>query len=195
MLLSVLPVFLAVGLVGPLPAVILAACTGLVQYLRLGQDPMVIFFYASLGITFAWILAREKSLWHSDWKQHTVMQVVWSFLLSTAVIVLTQFTHALIYSERSVLVILEQILILAVSHVPEVLISSAMVWAFVYWLNSDWHPKDFIKARPSTNPFDRVLERIQELTKGEYEQQIPPAVLSGNEKALFMALEKLRANL
>lgn len=195
MLLSALPVFLAVGLVGPLPAVILAACTGLVQYLRLGQDPMVIFFYASLGITFAWILAREKSLWHSDWKQHTVMQVVWSFLLSTAVIVLTQFTHALIYSERSVLVILEQILILAVSHVPEVLISSAMVWAFVYWLNSDWHPKDFIKARPSTNPFDRVLERIQELTKGEYEQQIPPAVLSGNEKALFMALEKLRANL
>jgi Signal transduction histidine kinase len=178
-----------------LPAVILAACTGLVQYLRLGQDPMVIFFYASLGITFAWILAREKSLWHSDWKQHTVMQVVWSFLLSTAVIVLTQFTHALIYSERSVLVILEQILILVVSHVPEVLISSAMVWAFVYWLNSDWHPKDFIKARPSTNPFDRVLERIQELTKGEYEQQIPPAVLSGNEKALFMALEKLRANL
>jgi len=195
MLLSALPVFLAVGLVGPLPAVILAACTGLVQYLRLGQDPMVIFFYASLGITFAWILAREKSLWHSDWKQHTVMQVVWSFLLSTAVIVLTQFTHALIYSERSVLVILEQILILVVSHVPEVLISSAMVWAFVYWLNSDWHPKDFIKARPSTNPFDRVLERIQELTKGEYEQQIPPAVLSGNEKALFMALEKLRANL
>ncbi len=195
MLLSALPVFLAVGLVGPLPAVILAAGTGLVQYFRLGQDPMVIFFYASLGITFAWILAREKSLWHSDWKQHTVMQVVWSFLLSTAVIVLTQFTHALIYSERSVLVILEQILILAVSHVPEVLISSAMVWAFVYWLNSDWHPKDFIKAHPSTNPFDRVLERIQELTKGEYEQQIPPAVLSGNEKALFMALEKLRANL
>jgi len=195
MLLSALPVFLAVGLVGPLPAVILAAGTGLVQYLRLGQDPMVIFFYASLGITFAWILAREKSLWHSDWKQHTVMQVVWSFLLSTAVIVLTQFTLALIYSERSVLVILEQILILAVSHVPEVLVSSAMVWAFVYWLNSDWHPKDFIKTRPSTNPFDRVLERIQELTKGEYEQQIPPAVLSGNEKALFMALEKLRANL
>jgi len=195
MLLSALPVFLAVGLVGPLPAVILAAGTGLVQYFRLSQDPMVIFFYASLGITFAWILAREKSLWHSDWKQHTVMQVVWSFLLSTAVIVLTQFTHALIYSERSVLVILEQILILVVSHVPEVLISSAMVWAFVYWLNSDWHPKDFIKARPSTNPFDRVLERIQELTKGEYEQQIPPAVLSGNEKALFMALEKLRANL
>ncbi len=195
MLLSALPVFLAVGLVGPLPAVILAAGTGLVQYFRLGQDLMVIFFYASLGITFAWILAREKSLWHSDWKQHTVMQVVWSFLLSTAVIVLTQFTHALIYSERSVLVILEQILILVVSHVPEVLISSAMVWAFVYWLNSDWHPKDFIKARPSTNPFDRVLERIQELTKGEYEQQIPPAVLSGNEKALFMALEKLRANL
>jgi signal transduction histidine kinase len=195
MLLSALPVFLAVGLVGPLPAVILAAGTGLAQYLRLGQDPMVIFFYASLGITFAWILAREKSLWHSDWKQHTVMQVVWSFLLSTAVIVLTQFTHALIYSEGSVLVILEQILILVVSHVPEVLISSAMVWAFVYWLNSDWHPKDFIKARPSTNPFERVMERIQELTKGEYEQQIPPAVLSGNEKALFMALEKLRANL
>ena len=195
MVLSALPVFLAVGLVGPLPAVVLGLGTGLVQYTRLGQDPMGMFFYASLGLAFAWILAREKSQWHSDWKQHTVLQVVWSFLLSTAVIVLIQFTHALIYSEQSVLVILEQILILAVSHVPEVLISSSIVWAFVYWLNSDWHPADFIKALPSTNPFDRVMERIQELANGDYEEQIPPAVLSGNEKALFMALEKLRANL
>ncbi len=195
MILSTLPVFLAVGLVGPLPAVIIGAGTGLVQYLRLGQDPMAMFFYAGLAVAFAWILAREKSQWHSDWKQHTVMQVVWSFLLSTAVIVLSQFTHALIFGERNLLVVLEQILILVVSHVPEVLISSPVVWAFLYWLNSDWHPNDFIKARPSSNPFDKVLERIQELSNGEYEEQIPPAVLSGNEKALFTALEKLRANL
>jgi len=33
------------------------------------------------------------------------------------------------------------------------------------------------------------------LTNGDYEEQIPPAVLTGNEKALFIALEKLRANL
>ncbi len=195
MVLSALPVFLAVGLVGPLPAVILGLGTGLVQYLRLGQDPMGMFFYASLAVAFAWILAREKSQWHSDWKQHTVLQVIWSFLLSTAVIVLVQFTHALIHSQRSLVAILEQILILVVSHLPEILISASIVWAFVYWLNSDWHPKDFIKARPSTNPFDKVMERIQELTRGDYEEQIPPAVLSGNEKALFMALEKLRANL
>lgn len=195
MVLSALPVFLAVGLVGPLPAVILGLGTGLVQYLRLDQDPMGMFFYASLAIAFAFILAREKSQWHSDWKQHTVLQVIWSFLLSTAVIVLVQFTHALIHSQRSLLTILEQILILVISHLPEVLISSSIVWAFVYWLNSDWHPKDFIKARPSSNPFDKVMERIQELTRGDYEEQIPPAVLSGNEKALFMALEKLRANL
>ena len=195
MILSTLPVFLAVGLVGPLPAMIIGAGTGLVQYLRLGQDPMAMFFYGGLAVAFAWILAREKSQWHSDWKQHTVMQVVWSFLLSTAVIVLSQFTHALIFGERNLLVVLEQILILVVSHLPEVLISSSVVWAFVYWLNSDWHPNDFIKARPSSNPFDKVLERIQELSNGEYEEQIPPAVLSGNEKALFTALEKLRANL
>lgn len=195
MVFSALPVFLAVGLVGPLPAVILGLGTGLVQYLRLDQDPMGMFFYASLAIAFAFILAREKSQWHSDWKQHTVLQVIWSFLLSTAVIVLVQFTHALIHSQRNLLVILEQILILVISHLPEVLISASMVWAFVYWLNSDWHPKDFIEARPSANPFYRVMERIQELTKGDYEQQIPPAVLSGNEKALFTALEKLRANL
>ncbi len=195
MVLSALPVFLAVGLVGPLPAVILGLGTGLVQYLRLGQDPMGMFFYASLAVAFAWILAREKSQWHSDWKQHTVLQVIWSFLLSTAVIVLVQFTHALIHSQRSLVAILEQILILVVSYLPEILISASIVWAFVYWLNSDWHPKDFIKARPSTNPFDKVMERIQELTRGDYEEQIPPAVLSGNEKALFMALEKLRANL
>lgn len=195
MVLSALPVFLAVGLVGPLPAVILGLGSGLVQYLRLGQDPMGIFFYAGLAIAFAWILAREKSQWHIDWKQHTVARVLWSFLLSTAVIVLVQFTHALIYSQRSLVAILEQILILVVSHFPEILISSSIVWAFVYWLNSDWHPKDFIKARPSTNPFDKVMERIQELTRGDYEEQIPPAVLSGNEKALFTALEKLRANL
>ena len=90
---------------------------------------------------------------------------------------------------------MEQILILVVSHVPEVLISALIVWAFVYWLNSDWHPKDFIKARPSSNPYDKVMERIQELANGDYEEQIAPAVLSGNEKALFTALEKLRANL
>lgn len=79
MLLSALPVFLAVGLVGPLPAVILAAGTGLVQYFRLGQDPMVIFFYASLGITFAWILAREKSLWHSEQSNTVECQKHWRF--------------------------------------------------------------------------------------------------------------------
>ena len=149
MVLSALPIFLAVGLVGPLPAVILGVGTGLVQYLRLRQDPMGMFLYASLAIAFAWILAREKSQWHSDWKQHTVARVLWSFLLSVAVIILTQFTHALVYGERSLLIILEQILILVVSHIPEVLISALIVWAFIYWLNSDWHPKDFIKARPS----------------------------------------------
>jgi len=195
MVLSALPILLAVGLVGPMPAMILGVGTGLVQFLRLGQDPMAIFFYASLGLAFAWMLARKKSMWHSDWKQHTAMLVVWSYLLSVAVLIVTQFTHALIYSERSVLVILEQILVLAVSHLPEVLLSSMIVWAFVYWLNSDWHPADFIKSLPSSNPFDRVMERIQELTNGDYEEQIAPAVLSGNEKALFMALEKLRANL
>ena len=195
MALSALPVFLAVGLVGPLPAVILGAGTGLVQYFRLGQDPMGMFFYSSLAIAFSWTLAREKPQWHSDWKQHTVVQIVRSFLLSALVIILIQFTHALVYSERSVLVILEQVLILVVSHLPEVLISSSIVWAFVYWLNSDWHPKDFIKALPSSNPYDKVMERIQELSNGDYEEQIPPAVLSGNEKALFTALEKLRANL
>ncbi len=72
MVLSALPVFLAVGLLGPLPALLFGAGTGLVQYVRLGQDPMVMFFYAGLGLAFAWILAREKSQWHSDWKQHTV---------------------------------------------------------------------------------------------------------------------------
>jgi len=192
---SALPVLLAVGLVGPLPAVLLAVGTGLVQFFRLGQDPMVVFFYTSLALAFAWRLAREKTQWQSDWKQHTVSQVILSFLLSIPVIILVQFTHALVYGERSVLVILEQILILLVSHVPEVLISSVLVWGFVYWLNSDWHPRDFIKALPSTNPYDKVMDRIQELTNGDYEEQIPPAVLSGNEKALFMALEKLRANL
>ncbi len=195
MVLSALPIFLAVGLLGPLPAVILGLGTGLVQYLRLGQDPMVMFFYAGLGLAFAWTLARQKSQWHSDWKQHTVMQVVWSFVLTVALIVITQFTHALIYGERSVLVILEQTLVLVVSHVPEILFSSSIVWAFVYWLNSDWHPKDFITAMPSSNPYDKVMERIQELANGDYEEQIAPAVLSGNEKALFTALEKLRANL
>jgi signal transduction histidine kinase len=54
---------------------------------------------------------------------------------------------------------------------------------------------DFIKALPSSNPYDKVMDRIQELTNGDYEEQIPPAVLSGSEKALFMALEKLRVNL
>lgn len=195
MVFSALLILLAVGLVGPLPAVILGAGTGLVQYLRLGQDPMVIFFYVSLGLAFAWMLARQKSMWHSDWKQHIVMLVVWAFLLSVPVIILTQFTHAWIYQERSVLAILEQILILVVSHVPEVLISSSIVWAFVYWLNSDWHPADFIKALPSSNPYDRVMERIQELTNGDYEEQITPTVLSGNERALFAALEKLSTNL
>ncbi len=195
MVFSALPVLLAVGLVGPLPAVILGVGTGLVLNFRLGQDPMASFFYVGLGIAFSWMLVREKSQWHSDWKQHIVLRVVWSFLLSVAVVILTQFTHAAIYGERNVLVILEQILILVISHIPQVLISALIVWAFVYWLNSDWHPKDFIKALPSTNPFDRVMERIQELTNGDYEEQIPPAVLSGNEKALFTALEKLRANL
>ena len=195
MLLSALPILLAVGLAGPLPAVILGVGTGLVHYLRLGQDPMAIFFYAGLGLAFAWNLARQKSMWHSDWKQHIVMLVVWSFIMSVAVIIVTQFTHALIYTERSVLVILEQTLVLVVSHVPEVLISSMVVWAFTYWLNSDWHPADFIKAMPSSNPYDKVMERIQELTNGDYEEQIPPAVLSGNEKALFLAIEKLRSNL
>jgi len=195
MVLSALPVFLAVGLVGPLPAVVLGLGTGLVQYTRLGQDPMGMFFYASLGLAFAWILAREKSQWQSDWKQHTVVQVIRSFLWTIPVIILIQFTHAFVYGERSVLAILEQILILMVSRVPEVLLSSSIVWAFVYWLNSDWHPMDFIKALPSSNPYDKVMERIQELTNGDYEEQIPPAVLSGNEKALFTALEKLRANL
>ena len=195
MVMSALPVFLAVGLMGPLPAVILGVGTGLVQFLRLGQDPMAIFFYISLGLGFSWMLSRQKSQWHNDWKQHTAMKIVWSFLLSIIVIILTQFTHALIYSERSVLVILEQVLILVVSHIPEILISSLIVWGFVYWLNSDWHPADFIKMLPSTNPYDRVMERIQELTNGDYEEQIPPAALSGSEKSLFVALEKLRANL
>ena len=192
---SALPVLLAVGLVGPLPAVILGVGTGLVQTLRLGQDPMTIFFYASLGLAFSWLLANQKSQWHNVWKQHIAVKVVWSFLLSAIVIIITQFTHALIYKEGSVLVILEQILILVVSHIPEILTSALIVWAFVYWLNSDWHPADFIKVLPSTNPYDKVMERIQELTNGDYEEQIAPAVLSGNEKALFTALEKLRANL
>lgn len=195
LVLSALPILLAVGLVGPLQAVILGAATGLVQVFRLGQDPMVVFFYASLGLAFSWVLSRQKSMWHRDWKQHIVAQVFWSFLLSVPVIILAQFTHALVFNERSVVVILEQILILTFSHLPEVLISSSVVWAFVYWLNSDWHPADFIKTINSPDIYDKVMERIQELANGDYEEIIPPAVLSGNERTLFVALEKLRANL
>lgn len=195
MALSALPVFLAIGLTGPLPAVILGIGTGLVACLRLGQDPMGIFFYASLGLAFAWTLTKQKSQWHSDWKQQPAMQVVWSFLLGIAVLTLTQFTHALIYGQRSVTAILEQVLVLTASHALEVLVSALIIWAFVYWLNSDWHPMDFIREIPSSNPFDKVMSRIQELTNGDYEEQIPPAALSGNEKALFTALERLRSNL
>ena len=79
MVMSALPVLLAVGLVGPLPAVLLGIGTGLVQYFRLGQDPMGMFFYSSLAIAFAWTQARLKPQWQSDWKQHTVVQVIRSF--------------------------------------------------------------------------------------------------------------------
>jgi len=46
MVMSALPVLLAVGLVGPLPAVILGVGTGLMQSFRLGQDPMGVFYYS-----------------------------------------------------------------------------------------------------------------------------------------------------
>ncbi len=195
LILSALPILLAVGLVGPLLAVLLGIGTGLTQVFRLSQDPMVVFFYVSLALAFSWVLTREKTRWVTDWKQHITAQVGRAYSLSLPIIILTQFTHALLQNQRNLPEILEQILILSVSHLPEVLFSSLILWAFVYWLNSDWHPHDFIRLLPPSNTFDKVMERIEELANGDYEEQILPAILDGSEKALFMALEKLRANL
>jgi len=66
-LLSLVPVMIAVGTIGPLAAIVLGILTGVGQLLFFGQDLSAILFYSGVSLLFA-VLINETPEDTSNWR-------------------------------------------------------------------------------------------------------------------------------
>ena len=191
--LSLVPIVLAVGMIGPLASLVLAVLTGLGQVFIFGQDLSVLFFYPAMSLTFT-VLLNETPKDTTNWRL-LISKLFESAMLSLVFWMLWQFNLAFVHGLRDVIAILVQAIILWVCHLPEVVLSALSLALIVYFLPEEWKPKEFLKIQETTNIFGTAIEQIDRLTEGNYEEKYPLTVKTEGEKAILDAIEKLRQSL
>lgn len=191
--LSLLPVVLAVGVLGPLAGIGLGLLTGLGQILLFNQDLSVLLFYPAVSLAFA-VLLNETPQDTKNWR------VVLSKLFETAMLslpfwMLWQFNLAFVHGLRDVVAILVQAILLWVSHLPEFVLAAVALAVFIYYLPDIWTPKAFLKGQKTHSIFGTVIEQINQLAEGDFDDKEPIQAKTEDEKAILAAIEELRQSL
>ena len=192
-LLSLVPLMIAIGTLGPLIGILLGVVTGLAQILALGQDLSAVLFYPGMSLLFA-ILINETPEDTSNWR--TVLSKLFEAgMLSLPFWMLWQFNLAFVHGLRDVILILSQAIFLWVTHLPELLISGAALYLFMRFLKEEWTPKKFLIDQGSGSIFNAVIMQINELSKGNFDFRSQARPRTNGEKAIFDSLENLRQSL
>ncbi len=189
-LLSLVPVIIAVGTVGPLLAIILGLLTGVGQMLILGQDLSVVLFYSGMGLFFAvqLNLSPEDT---TDWR--IVFNKTFEIgMLSLPFWMLWQFNLGFVHGLRDAIALLSQSIFLWVTHLPELIVSVFALYFFIHFLKDDWKPKYYLKDQGIGGVFSVVLEQIEQMSKGNFDQPTRVQTRTTGEKALLDGIENLR---
>ena len=121
-LLAGTPAILAVGVVGPVAAVIIAILTGAAQVLLFQQDLSLLMYYPVLVTLFTYQV--NESL-----EDTTNPRVVIAKLIETAMLLLLfwmlyQFGLAFVYGLRDAIAVLTQAIFLWIMHLPEIILAA-----------------------------------------------------------------------
>lgn len=192
-LLSLVPIVIAVGTLGPLAGIFLGILCGVGQILVFGQDLSTVLFYPGISLLFA-VLINETPEDTSNWR--TILNKLFETgMLSLPFWMLWQFNLAFVHGLRDVIAILSQAILLWVSHLPELIISGIALYLFIRFLKEDWKPKSYLLDQGLGSVFRSVLEQIDQLSKGNFDYQNQTQPRTTGEKAIFDSLENLRRSL
>ncbi len=192
-LLSLVPIVIAVGTLGPLVGIFLGIVTGVAQMLVLGQDISSVFFYSGFSLLFA-VLINETLEDTSNWR--TILNKIFEAgMLSLPFWMLWQFNLAFVHGLRDVIAILSQAILLWVTHLPELIISGIALYLFFRFLKEEWKPKTFMTDQGIGNIFNAVIAQIDQLSKGNFDYLNQAQPRTSGEKAIFDSLENLRRSM
>ena len=192
-LLSLLPIMIAVGTLGPVVGIFLGILTGVGQMLVFGQDLSTLFFYPGMSLLFA-VLINETPEDTSNWR--TILSKLFECgMLSLPFWMLWQFNLAFVYGLRDVIAILSQAIFLWVTHLPELIISGIALFSFNRLLQDEWKPRSYLVDQGIGSIFNAVISQIDQLSKGDFDVLTQVQPRTSGEKAIFDSLENLRRNL
>lgn len=192
-LLSLVPVVIAVGTLGPLVGILLGILTGVAQMLLFGQDLSAVFFYCGMSLLFA-VLINETPEDTSNWR--TILGKLFEAgMLSLPFWMIWQFNLAFVYGLRDVIAILSQAILVWVTHLPELIVSGVAIYIFMRFLKEDWKPKSCLIDQGSSSVFNAVIAQIDELSKGNFDYLNQAQARTNGEKAIFDSLENLRRSM
>jgi len=194
-LLGLVPAFAGLGFAGPLVALVLAAASGLSQWLFLGQDLSVVFVYSAVTILFS-NLTRQTDLHGSGWSaRKPLINALTAFVMSLPLLLILRLVVSLSFGQNNLLLILEQFLLVSVVLLPSVLLAGLVCQLLETWLGSEWTPMDYVAEWEIRSPIKQTIAQIERLTLGRYDRAISFEVHSPAEAELAKALEDLRENL
>ncbi len=192
-LLSLIPIVVAVGTLGPLAGILLGILTGVGQILVFGQDLSAVLFYPGMSLLFA-ILINETPEDTSNWR--TILSKLFETgMLSLPFWMVWYFNLAFVHGLRDVIAILSQAIYVWVTHLPELIIAGIVIYFFIHYLKEDWKPKSFLIDQGNGNIFTAVILQIDEMCKGNFDFQNQAQPRTSGEKAIFDSLESLRKSL
>ncbi|MFZ3151288.1 MAG: GAF domain-containing sensor histidine kinase [Anaerolineaceae bacterium] len=190
-----IPFMAAVGLIGPIPAVILAMVSGMLQAATLGQDWMTGFVYTGLALAFTWFSSRTEWKGSRTAVHAPFVNALVSFTYVIPLIVLIQFANAFTYGVRDLMEIFEQSLLVICTIFPELLISALVCQGLSRFMPEVWAPLRYSKETVIRSPISQAIRQIEILTNGKYDQPIEVEPKSKPEENLYKSLENLRHNL
>ncbi|MFZ3070453.1 MAG: ATP-binding protein [Anaerolineaceae bacterium] len=190
-----IPFISAVGLAGPIPAVVLALITGVIQAVTAGQDPMTPLIFAILAVGFTWVSSRTELRGSRTSIHSPFVNCLLAFLGIVPLIVLVQVTNALTYGVKDLMAILEQSVLVVFSMAPSIVIAAVVCQVLSKWMSEEWNPLRYANESVVRNPVNLAIGQIENLTNGKYDQATAFEPATKNEQHLYKALEDLRQNL
>ncbi len=192
-LLSLAPVLIAVGTVGPLAGMAIGMLTGIGQMLAFGLDISPLLFYPGMSLLFT-VMLNNAIEDVSNWR--TVLSKLFETgMLSLPFWMLWHFNLAFVHGLRDVIAILSQSILQWVSHLPELIISASALYFFIRYLCDEWKPKSLLVDQGNGSVFTSAIEQIDQLSQGNYDHEITASPRTTGEKVIFNSLESLRKSL
>lgn len=191
-LLGLIPAFAAVGLVGPIPAVIFALAAGLIQTFLFGQDPLNGLMVMSTTVLFIWLSSQTVAKGSGESKHSPFINGLLAFVYALPVLLLLRLIVLLSFGEKDLIALLEQFLLSASTFFPSTLLASAVSQALSRWNYAEWNPFKFINEYEALNALTKAANQLEKFTVGKFDQELDFKPRSAGEIKFYQALEGLR---